>query len=193
MKPSIDPSSAEFFEAKYEHDPDPWQFAKNDYELHRYDETIKSLSGRRYRLAYEPGCSVGVLTERLADLCDNVEAIDFSSSAVAQAQARCAHLANVKVSCRSITEYQPDRSMDLLVLSELGYYFTPEEWQRTSNRLISLLPVGGTMIAVHWLGFSKDHRISGEQVHEVLKQSTLLQGEQTDRHESFLLDRWKRI
>ncbi len=74
-----DQSSAEFFEAKYRAaaDGDPWKFATRDYELRRYDAVMRALGGRRYARGFEPGCSVGVLTERLATVCDEVDACDF--------------------------------------------------------------------------------------------------------------------
>jgi len=193
MTPSLNRSSADFFEAKYKRDPDPWEFAENPYELHRYDATLAVLAPRRYRLAYEPGCAVGVLTERLAGICDEVQAIDFSPTAVAHARARCLHLGNVRILCQSILDYLPDRPFDLLVLSEFGYYFSHCEWLQLSSRLIASVSVGGTIVAVHWLGVSPDHRLSGDEVHEILGESPRMQIEQSHRNEDFLLERWNRV
>jgi hypothetical protein len=47
-----------FFEAKYRENSDPWAFASNDYEQNRYSEILYALDGRRYRRAFEPGCSI---------------------------------------------------------------------------------------------------------------------------------------
>jgi 16S rRNA A1518/A1519 N6-dimethyltransferase RsmA/KsgA/DIM1 with predicted DNA glycosylase/AP lyase activity len=62
------------------------------YELGRYETTIRALGGRRFARAFEPGCPIGVLTERLAKICDHVEAMDISPTAVRQAQERCRRL-----------------------------------------------------------------------------------------------------
>lgn len=140
-------SSAAFFEAKYQKKPDPWDFSSDTYELRRYDAIISAISHRRYRRAFEPGCSIGVLTERLAAYCDAVYAIDFSPTASAQAQARCAHLSHVKVRCGAMPEVMPTKDFDLLVLSEIGYYFTPQVWQRISTTLIDSIPKGATVLA----------------------------------------------
>jgi len=105
MNPS--PTSADFFEAKYQANPDPWDFASSATELFRYDTTIAALGSRRYRHAFEPACSLGVLTARLATVCDRVSAFDFSPTAAAQAADRCAALPNVDIRCASIADAIP--------------------------------------------------------------------------------------
>jgi cyclopropane fatty-acyl-phospholipid synthase-like methyltransferase len=186
-------SSAAFFEAKYKEKPDPWDFSSNAYELRRYDAIIRAIGHRRYARAFEPGCSIGVLTERLATHCDEVYAMDFSRSASAQAQARCARLPQVGVRCAALPEGTPARDFDLLVLSEIGYYFTPQDWQRVSAALINSLTQGATVLAAHWLGHSQDHRISEDDVHEILLTHTKLRIEHTERHPNMRLDRLVRL
>jgi cyclopropane fatty-acyl-phospholipid synthase-like methyltransferase len=186
-------SSAAFFEAKYQKKADPWDFSSNAYELRRYDAIISAIAYRRYARAFEPGCSIGVLTERLAAYCDQVYAIDFSPSASAQAQARCAHLPKVEVRCAALPEGTPAKDFDLLVLSEIGYYFTSQDWQRVSAALINSIPQGATVLAAHWLGYSQDHRIAGDEVHEILLSHAKLQIEYTERHPNMRLDRLVRL
>jgi cyclopropane fatty-acyl-phospholipid synthase-like methyltransferase len=186
-------SSSAFFEAKYQRKRDPWDFATNAYELRRYDAIIGAIAHRRYHRAFEPGCSIGVLTERLAAHCDEVYAIDFSPSAIVQAQPRCAHLSQVEVHCASLPEGTPAKDFDLLVLSEIGYYFTAQDWQRISAALIDSIPQGATVLAAHWIGHSKDHRISGDEVHEILLSHTKLRLDHAERDASMRLDRLVRL
>ena len=122
-----------------------------------------------------------MLTERLAAYCDEVYAIDFSPSACAQARARCACLPQVEVCCAALPEGTPAKDFDLLVLSEIGYYFTPQDWQRVSAALINSIPQGAIVLAAHWLGHSQDHRISGDEVHEILLSHAKLRIEHTER------------
>jgi methylase of polypeptide subunit release factors len=116
-------TSQEFFEAKYRENSDPWAFASNDYEQNRYSVILRALGSRRYRRAFEPGCSIGILTARLASICDHIDAIDISPTAVTRARHYCAHLDNVNIHCGSLPKDVPAGTFDLVILSEIGYYF----------------------------------------------------------------------
>lgn len=188
----VDPSSAAFFEAMYREQADPWGFATDPEELARYDAVMRALEGRRYRRAFEPGCSVGVLTERLAQVCDAVDAVDLSAAAVARARERCAHLRRVRVECESLEEVRLDAATDLLVLSEIGYYFAPERWRAIAGRLVAGLMPGATVLASHWLGSSRDHAMHGDTVHAILREDSRLQLRHSERHEGFRLERFER-
>jgi hypothetical protein len=100
-------TNQEFFEAKYRENSDPWAFASSDYEHNRYSEILHALDHRRYRRAFEPGCSIGILTAGLASICKHVDAIDISPSAAGQARQYCAHLSNVNVSSGSLPSDVP--------------------------------------------------------------------------------------
>ncbi len=190
---STDTTSADFFEEKYRAEADPWNFAGSAYEQGRYAATIHALEGRRYRNAFEPGCSVGVLTEKLAALCDGVEAVDFAPTAIEAARTRCAALPHVMFRCTSLTDRLPVRGFDLIVLSEMGYYFTPEQWRATANDLIGTAEPGTTFLAVHWIGHWPDHLMSGDEVHAILREYAALRLMYEERHEHFRLDRWERL
>jgi hypothetical protein len=58
--------SKEFFEEKYRANRDPWNFSSSSYELNRYDDIARLLGDRSFNRAFEPACSIGVLTKRLA-------------------------------------------------------------------------------------------------------------------------------
>src|SRR5262245_56767366 len=92
-----DPSSQDFFDSKYAASADPWHFERDAYERSRYDRTIQALEERRFTRAFEPGCSTGVLTARLAHYCGALEAIDISPLAVDAARRRCRGIPNVRI------------------------------------------------------------------------------------------------
>ena len=50
-----------YFEEMYRDSDDPWEFGTSPYEQRKYAVTVASLPRSRYRSAYEPGCSIGVL------------------------------------------------------------------------------------------------------------------------------------
>ena len=186
-------SSPGFFEARYQKQEDPWNFAASEFEQGRFTTIVGAIAGRRYRRAFEPGCSIGTLTERLASFCDEVHASDFSATAAARAAERCAHLPNVQVTCDALSEKTPLEGYDLVVFSEIGYYFRLSKWRTTVAMLAASMNSGTTLLASHWLGRSRDHRLTGDQVHEVLRAEPLLQLEHEERNPGFRLDRFVRL
>ena len=181
-------TSPEFFEAKYKADPDPWKFATSAFEHSRYNTALAALGGRRFHHAFEPACSVGVLTARLAEVCDRVSAFDLSATAAAIATERCAGLPNVTVRCASLADAVPDPDVDLLVLSEVGYYFPTDEWARILDRLVASVRPGCIVLAGHWLGISDEHITGGDQVHTTLRANPKLHLLHEERHDIFRLD-----
>ncbi len=182
-----------FFENRYRKKADPWGFATREYEQNRFATIANALAGKRYRRTFEPGCSIGTLTERLATISDQVDACDFSETAVAHARERCAALPNVHFSVAALSGKTPLAGYDLIIFSEIGYYFRLNQWRSTVSRLALGMDSGATILASHWLGHSDDHRIEGDQVHEILRAEPLLQLEHEERHEGFRLDRFTRL
>lgn len=182
-----------FFEAKYRKSSDPWNFEKSSYEQARYDRILKALAGRRFRRAYEPGCSVGVFTQRLAAICDQVDAADFSPTAAARAAERCSRLPNVAVSCAALTSETQLGGYDLIVLSEIGYYFKRDAWRSMVSGFAASMEPGATLLASHWLGHSRDHRMEGQEVHMVLKAELRLHLEHEEQSPELTIARFVRI
>jgi SAM-dependent methyltransferase len=183
--------SQDNFEARYRENQDPWEFATSAYELGRYETTLNALSRTRYGTVYEPGCSVGVLTSALARMAQRVIAIDFAPSALLHARIRCSAHSNVEIHCASVATYVPQAQLDLVVFSELGYYFDPAELARMGRVLSQKLNSRGEFLAVHWLGHSPDHVTHGDQVHETLRRTLPLTWVKGERYPLFRIDCWR--
>ena len=186
-------TSAEFFEQKYRDHADPWDFAGSDYERSRYNAIIGALGERRYERAFEPGCSVGELTWRLAMCCERVDAMDISVTAIDRAKRRCYGLSNVDLQVGGLPHQIPDGAFDLIVFSEIGYYFDEARLQELGSALVQRIHFSGTLLAVHWLGTSGDHVLSGDRVHEIIGSLDGLRLVHSERHARFRLERWERI
>lgn len=188
---SVEPWSPEAFEGRYAAAADPWCFATSPYEVGRYEAIIEQLGPDRFGTAYEPACAEGVLTERLAPRCDRLLSVDVSPTAIERASDRCAALPNVEVRVGSITD-PPPGDLDLVVMSEVGYYFALVELDLIIASLADALAPAGLLVACHWRGHSDDHRLHGSEVHARLE--TQLDGRL--RHRShrvepgYLLDSW---
>lgn len=184
--------SKEFFDKKYRADRDPWNFSSSSYELNRYHETIRALGNRTFHHGFEPGCSVGVLTERLASRCEHLFAMDISPTAVAAARERCEPYPNVTIVEGALPGDLPRDTFDLIVFSEIGYYFEREVLAGIRDALIGRLAHHGLLVGVHWLGVSTDHVLTGDQVHDVLRANNSLRMAALQRHPGFLLESWER-
>jgi SAM-dependent methyltransferase len=162
------PTSREFFEGLYLADPDPWGFTDDPYERGRYDQILEHVPAGHYDTAFEPGCSIGVLTRRLADRCRRVLALDIAGPAVDEARRRCAGHPGVEIARGELPDDLPTAPLDLVVLSEIGYYFTEPVLGDLAQRIRDLLTPDGRVVAVHWVGDSPDHVLHGRDVHRVL-------------------------
>ena len=148
-RPRVTP---EHFDRLYANDPDPWKFATSDYERNKYAATLAALTRPRYVRAFEVGCSIGVLTQRLAVRCDEIVAVDVAEAALRSAQARCNDLPGVRFARMVIPQDWPVGAFDLILFSEVLYYLTAAERQMAARlSLQSLLP-GGAIILVNWHG-----------------------------------------
>ena len=185
-------STLEDFERRYLTDPDPWHFATSPYEQRRYDVTIACLPQPHYRRAFEPGCAIGELSRRLAQRCDALVAWDAAPTVVELARKRLAGTAHVEVAARAVPGEWPDGTFDLVVLSEIGYYFELDALRRLAARATTSLDAGGTLIATHWLGHSADHVLHGDEVHTALAVTPELDHGGAFRDTGFRVDWWTR-
>lgn len=143
------------------------RFADDAYERNRYDHILAHVPPGRYDTAFEPGCSIGVLTRQLADRCRRVIAIDIAETANADAHWRCADQPGVELTQGVLPDDLPDEPLDLVVLSEIGYYFTEPVLSDLAHRIRDVVSPGGRVVAVHWTGRSPDHVLHGRDVHRI--------------------------
>jgi predicted TPR repeat methyltransferase len=157
------------FEALYSEHGDPWGFETSGYEAAKYRRTLDALpSGRRFARALECGCSIGVFTERLAERCDALVAVDASATAIAAARPRLAGLGHVAVERRTLPEELPPGPFDLVVCSELLYYFDAAALHELLTALEARLVAGGTLLAVHLRRETRTYPQQGDAVHDLL-------------------------
>lgn len=186
------PLSEAAFDARYRTCSDPWQFATSPYERGRYAATLAALRRTSYRRAFEPGCSIGIFTQLLAARCERVVATDLSASAVQLARGRCKGLAHVEIHQSHLGDGLPPGRFDLIVFSEIGYYFTTGMLRQVALSMAESLEPGGELIATHWLGDSADHVLHGDTVHAVLDECLPCDKTGASRHVGFRIDAWRR-
>jgi len=155
----------EFFEALYDANPDPWQFTTSAYEAQKYDATLAALPKPLYQNALEIGGSIGVLTEKLGDRCTALLSLDVSEAAQAQAIERCRHSPHITFQLMCVPQEFPEQQFDLVVLSEVGYYWCWDDLHHAQTLIIQHLQPGGQLLLVHWTVDAKEMPLTGDQVH----------------------------
>lgn len=184
------------FEHLYSNDADPWHVRDSWYEQRKRAVLLASLPQQRYRSAFEPGCGNGELSAELALRCDRLLAADAAQAAVALARQRLAGHAHVQVEHLTLPDEWPAPApierYDLIVISELAYYFDSATVQQLAQDAAAALAPGGTLLLCHWCQDFDDRLRSTHSVHDTFGSQPGLQHELRHEEQAFLLDVWLR-
>jgi predicted TPR repeat methyltransferase len=184
----------DYFENMFRETADPWDLETSSYEASKYADTIAALAGRAYRQGIEIGCAKGVLTQQLARHCDRLLAIDVSETALTAARERCAHLPSISFSKMTFPLGMPRQTQfDLVVLSEVAYYWDDADLARTALWVINHVSSGGDVLLVHWTG-ETDYPQSGDDAVEKLGSAIQMPISvlRAERRNNYRLDLWRR-
>ena len=184
---------AGYFDGLYADKPDPWDFESSAYEAAKYDATIAALGDERAARALEVGCSIGILTRRLAPLCDRLVATEVARVALEQAEGRCADLHNIEFRLVKGADEGFDGAYDLIVLSEVVYYWDDADLDRVAEGVRRALAPGGRILLVHYT-LETDYPKSGDEAVAALRDrlGDVVSEELTRRAEAYRLDLWRR-
>lgn len=189
MKPTL---PRDYFDALYQRNSDPWNFATKPYEQQKYAATLRGLPRQRYPQALELGCSIGVLSALLAPRCERLLCVDAAQIALDQARKRCAALPNIEFRRATLPSEFPAGKFDLILLSEVGYYFAPPDLQKLQERIISSLNPEGDLVLVHYLPSVPDYPLTGDQVHDSFAVLDELKHCNGFREERYRFDAWRK-
>jgi SAM-dependent methyltransferase len=157
-----------YFDDMYAAAGDPWQLADRWYETRKYAITMAMLPDQRYRHAFEPGCSVGVLTAKLIERCDRVTSFDVSQAALDATRERVGARDGLELRRSSLDAAWPSDDVDLVVISEVAYYLSAETLRTVLDREGARLAAATTVVAAHWRHPVADYPLSGDEVNELI-------------------------
>lgn len=148
---SVHPSQ-DCFERIYQQQDDPWDYysAAEQAKYSRMVETAKRLQPSPVRVL-DAGCSLGYLTELLADYAPEVVAFDIAKSAVERTRARCNRLNTttrfaIEVGDAIRPQYA-SASFDVVFLGDVVRNLPTEKDQHLAIRnTLALLNDGGVLI-----------------------------------------------
>jgi Nodulation protein S (NodS) len=162
----VDPAAR--FESMFSADADPWRYRSRWYEERKRALTLACLPDRAYASGFEPACANGELSAALATRCKRLLVSDGAAAAVAVARRRLAVHAHVEVRQAWLPQQWPTRPLDLIVLSEFGYYLSREQLERVAAQARASLLPGGTILACHWRRSIAGCALSGDAVQECI-------------------------
>jgi 2-polyprenyl-3-methyl-5-hydroxy-6-metoxy-1,4-benzoquinol methylase len=153
---------------------------------------MAALPRERFTNAFEPGCSIGVLTAELALRCDRLLATDIADRPLQIARARLAAFPQVRFEQVAVPQGWPTGVFDLVVLSEMAYYCSAEDLELLLDRVVSSLTPDGVVVACHWRHPVATYPLSGDQVHDALRRRRSLALLANHVEEDFLLQVYTR-
>jgi LmbE family N-acetylglucosaminyl deacetylase len=160
-----------YFDELYRRRDDPWRLASRWYERRKRAITMAALPAEHYGRALEIGSSIGMLTSELADRCDSVLSLDISAAAVEQARRRVAGRDCVRVEHRDAVTDFPPGEFDLVVISEVGYYWSSEVLERVAAKAAAALAAEGVLVLCHWRHAVDGYLLAGDDVHRIVRAS----------------------
>ena len=189
--------SQDYFDELYKNQNDPWNFRHSEYEHKKYKNSVEALGKQRFKIGLELGCSVGVQTKLLAEICQKLVAVDISSVAVDEAKKTCENLTNIDFRVADVSEQFPIDNYDLITLCEIGYYFNKESLQMVFENVNKTINKNGKFLMVHWTGFVPDYPLTGNEVHEIFNNynSQINEFEKlvSESHDLYRMEVWNKI
>ena len=169
-QPKSAPSS--FFDETFRKNSDPWRYTSSFYETSKFRTTIRCLPKVQFKNAFEIGCAIGVLTQKLAKKCDRLLSVDYSEVGLEEARKRCAGLPQVRFEQMQIPQQFPTEKFDLILFSEVGYYLTKPDLLTTKQKIIDQLLPGGYLLMVHFRYQVESSVVNGDIVHDTFLQES---------------------
>lgn len=185
---------ADYFDGVFAGSDDPWSLASSDYEAAKFARTVQVLENRRYSSALEIGCAHGVLTEKLAPLCNDLLAIDIAAAAIDAARKRCAALPHVHFERIAFPRETPAVApLRLAVLSEVAYYWSDDDLASAGAWLQENVATDGRILLVHFTG-ETDYPQTGDGATLKLRATLgdIVAVEHAERADRYRLDLWMR-
>jgi SAM-dependent methyltransferase len=152
-RPSRD---AGHFQRLYDANADPWHFRTSAYEQAKYQKSLEVLPGRRFRSAFEIGCSIGIFTKLLAPRCDALLGVDIVEQPLQAARTECSEQPWVRFQQMRVPDEWPNETFDLIVMSEVLYFLSRRDVAAVAERVCASLDANGLVMLVNWRGRSGD-------------------------------------
>lgn len=177
-----------FFDDFYAGSEDPWGFESRWYEVRKRALTMACLPRPLFSSGLEVGCSIGVLTADLAGRCATLVATDIAEQPLGRARERLIEQAHVTVVRTNTPAQWPSGTFDLIVLSEVAYYWSSGDLDLALDHIDRSLAADGVLVACHWRHPVEGYPERGDDVHRTLTTHPAFDVLSHHEEEDFLLD-----
>lgn len=178
------------FERLHQDKADPWEVAARFYERRKRALTIAALPRPRFCRTLEVGCSIGALTRELAEVSDNLLALDTSETAVRRTNEVLSTSVAASARLATVPHDWPRQEgpFDLVVVSETGYFLSSEQLDEVIDLIRADLDDDGVLVLCHWRHPIEGWELDGETVHERVRARSGLETLVLHTEEDFLLE-----
>ncbi|MBN9200455.1 MAG: hypothetical protein ABS61_02115 [Microbacterium sp. SCN 70-18] len=176
------------FERFFATHDDPWGFRSSWYEQRKRELLLATLPRATYDAGLELGCATGILTARLAERCAHLVAVDFAEGALTAAARELVGRDNVTLQTAALPHEWPDGEYDLVLLSEIGYFWNVADLDTAIDRITQSLAPTGHLIACHWRHPMPENPTGGDEVHERLRANSRWQSVAVHIEKDFVLE-----
>jgi SAM-dependent methyltransferase len=133
--------------------PDPWNYAGSLREQecfrHQMEVLDRARAGCLFGEVFELGCAEGFFTERLADRCESLLAVDLSPAALARARGRRDWGDHVRLAHFDLRTDPLPGTFDLIVIAGvLEYLDRPSALSAARQKLVAALRPRGQLFVV---------------------------------------------
>ncbi|MBT2586617.1 bifunctional PIG-L family deacetylase/class I SAM-dependent methyltransferase [Arthrobacter sp. ISL-95] len=176
------------FDEVHSREDDPWSYTTSWYERRKRALTLAALPEEFYESGLELGCSIGTLSVELAQRCQQFLGVDASSAALAQATERLSRFPSAEAQHLTMPGEWPQGTFDLVVLSETGYYLSPDELAELLERIEASTRPGGTFALCHWRHPISGWQLDAEAVHAMARNQLGWPTQGLYREKDFMLE-----
>ncbi|MDD7835225.1 bifunctional PIG-L family deacetylase/class I SAM-dependent methyltransferase [Paenarthrobacter sp. AB444] len=176
------------FDEVHSREADPWSYTTSWYERRKRALTLAALPEESYESGLELGCSIGTLSQELAERCRTFLGVDASSTALEEARKRLPAHSSAGFRHVTVPHEWPEGTFDLVVLSETGYYLSPDELNELLARIQTSTRPGGTLLLCHWRHPISGWQLDAEAVHAMARTTLQWPTHGLYREKDFILE-----
>jgi SAM-dependent methyltransferase len=162
---------------------DPWDIDASPYEVEKFERVLALCGDGPFERAFEAGCATGAFTQLLWPRCRVLLAVDISSVAIARARRRLGRPPGLTLEQRVLPVDLPAGPFDLIVATDVMYYWPTEALLAALASFEEALAPGGALVCADYTLPIVGGQQTGAEVHDTLAAATTLRRAREERVE----------